>query len=457
MTVSRTAKLPAGPRGHWLWGSLQERRKAPLEMLSRGFAEYGDVVSYQMAHLIRVILFAHPDHVKHIMVDHPTRYTKGPQLKNAEPLLGKGLLLAEGPLWKRQRRLAQPAFHRERINGLVDQMAKATSDLLRRWDAMPQGTVVDMGAEMMRLTLAIVARTLFSSDVTGETEALGAAITTAMHETNKRVLSLNPLKLFLPTRANREFNRALAVLDRAVLGIIEARRRDANPPQDLLSMLMAARDEDTGEAMSDRQLRDEVMTLFLAGHETTANALTWTSWLLDRNPEVVERMRAEVDAVVGDRDPTAQDVRKLEYIGRVFEEGMRLYPPAWVIGRFVEEADEIGGYAVPKGSIVAVSPWVTHRHPAFWEDPERFDPDRFLPERSAKRPKLAYFPFGAGQRMCIGNTFAVMEGQLILAMLVRRYRFTSATGKAPVPIPLITLRPGEAPMRLERRAGAATA
>jgi cytochrome P450 len=456
MSTSPAAKVPAGPRGHWLWGSLQERRKTPLEMLSRGFAEYGDVVRFRMAH-IRVTLFAHPDHIKHIMVDNPARYSKGPQLRNAKPLLGEGLLLAEGPLWKRQRRLAQPAFHRERINGLVDQMAQATRDLLRRWDAMPDGTVVDMGAEMMRLTMAIVARTLFSSDVTGDTEAIGAAITTAVHTTNDRVLSLNPLKLVLPSRANREFDKALAVLDRAVLGIIEARRKDPNPPQDLLSMLMAARDEETQEAMSDRQLRDEVMTLFLAGHETTANALTWTSWLLDRNPDAVERMRAEADAVLGDRDPTAQDLRKLEFTGRVFDEGMRLYPPAWVIGRFVEEDDVIGGYEVPKGSITAVSPWVTHRHPAFWENPEKFDPDHFLPERVAKRPKLAYFPFGAGQRMCIGNTFALMEGQLILSMLSRRYRWTSVTGQAPVPDPLITLRPGPTPMRLERRKGPASA
>lgn len=449
MPAPATPKRPDGPAGHWLWGNLIERQRDPLGMLARGFARYGDIVRYRIGPF-QAIQLAHPDAIKHVLVDHPTRYTKGRGFKRAEVLLGQGLLTAEGEHWRRQRRLAQPAFHRERLAALADAMARDTLDLLRRWDALPDGATVDVSAEMMQLTLSIVAHTLFSADVTGEAAALGQVITTVLHETNERLTRLNPLRFMLPTRANRDFSRALGVLNRTVLGIIEARRKEPHPPNDLLQMLLEARDEDTREAMDDRQLRDEVMTLFLAGHETTANTLAWTWHLLDKNPEAFEKLRAKADAVLGGRLPTAQDLPKLDYAKRVIEESMRLYPPAWIMGREASEDDEVLGYAIKKGDIVFASQWLTHRHPAFWEQPERFDPDRFTPERSAGRPKLAYFPFGAGQRMCLGNNFALMEAQLVLVLIAQHYRLVSATGQPPTAQPLITLRPGEVPMRLRR-------
>jgi len=307
---------------------------------------------------------------------------------------------------------------------------------------------VDLAAEMMRLTLDVVSRTLFGADVAGADE-VARAVYKCIQLSNDRMLSLNPLVTVLPTQANRDFKEALRVVDQAVFGIIEQRRRETTPRHDLLAMLMEAVDEDTREGMNNQQLRDEVMTLFVAGQDTTAAGLTWLFSLLHCHPEVARKVRDEVAQVVGDREPTGQDLMQLKYTRWTFEETLRLYPPAWVIGRFSKEDDVLGGCRVPKGTYVLMSPFILHRHPAYWEDPERFDPERFTPERTQQRPKLAYVPFGAGQRQCIGNNFAMMEVQVIAAMVLRRFKLELVSGQMPQPEPLLTLRPkGAVPTRL---------
>jgi len=411
-------------------------------MFVRGMREYGDIVHFRM--LVRhVYLVSAPEGVKHVLVDHTAKYSKGTGIqKLGALLLGDGLLTSEGELWKRQRRLAQPAFHRERLAKLAGVMTSATRDMLDRWEQRKaRGESFDAAVDFMALTLSIVSRALFSIDVAEDAAAVGKAMTVALEETNRRILSFVPFPLWVPTADNREYRAAVRVLDDVVFKIIDARRKGQSTGTDLLQMLMEARDEETGAGMDDRQLRDEVMTLFLAGHETTANALAWTVWLVARHPEVEARLRAEVEQVLGGRAPEVQDVSKLRYVSQVLDEAMRLYPPAWITARECIEPDELMGYHVPRGTIVAVCPFTTHHNPRLWPDPDRFDPDRFAPERAQDRPRHAYFPFGAGQRMCIGNSFALMEMALVLAMLYQRFSPRLEEGHPVEPHPRVTLRP----------------
>jgi cytochrome P450 len=347
----------------------------------------------------------------------------------------------------------QPVFHRQRIAGFARLMTAAALEMLARWEAETVERC-DLADEMMRLTLAIVGRALFSIDLAREAHAVGPAFTTV----NRHLGQFNLMLLlpFLPTRANRRFRKAVAELDQVVWRVIGERRKsgaDGEDRGDLLSMLLAARDADTGEGMSDRQLRDEIITLMLAGYETTANALTWTFYLLAQNADAERRLHEEVDAVLGARPPEADDLPRLVWTRMVIEEAMRLYPPAWIVTRGAIEDDELAGHRIAAGSIVMASPWVTHRHPDFWPEPERFDPERFSPERAAGRHRYAYFPFGGGPRLCIGSGFAMTEAQLILATVAQRHRFRLEPGYRATPEPLITLRPrGGMPVTVERRA-----
>lgn len=436
-----TARKPPTHAGHWLWGSLMQHRKDPLAFLLRCFHQYGDLVAHRMGP-VPVFQVNHPDLVKYVLVDKPQVYEKsGYFFDGLKPLLSNGLVISVGETWKRQRRLQQPAFHREKLAMLVQTMVKSTSEMIQRWQALPPNSTVDLVEEMVRLTLSTVNRTLFSTDLSSEVDDIGRATGTCLRISNARCLSLNPLRASMPTRENRDFDAALGVLNRAIARIIDERRKDSAPRDDLLSMLMAARYEDTNEGMDDRQLRDELLNLLLAGHETTAMGLTFMWSLLHFNPEAARKLREEVVEVLGDRDPTAQDLPKLKRVLWTFEETLRLYPPSWGIGRTAKEADAIAGYKVTKGTFVLASPWVIHRHPAFWEDPERFDPERFSPERSQNRAKLSYIPFGAGQRQCIGSNFSMMEAQIVTAMVARRFQPELVVGQMPEPDPLITLRP----------------
>jgi cytochrome P450 len=356
-------------------------------------------------------------------------------------LLGNGLVTSEGSFWLRQRRIAQPAFHRDRIIGFADVMRTATREMLHAWQPrIESGSAFDVHDEMMKLTLRIVGETLLSADVTGAARDVGDALTELLHQAITRTRSVFWVPDAWPTPANRRFHHARGVLDDVVLGIIHARRTSGEDKPDLLSMLMNAVDEETGERMDDVQLRDEVMTLFLAGHETTSNALTWTLWQLANLPEIESKLRAEIDDVTHGAEPSVEHVMRMPYLDAVLKESMRLYPPVWIVTRSASVDDVIGGYRIGKGDFVFLSPWVTHRHPKLWPNPTTFDPTRFLVDDDT-RPKYAYFPFIGGPRKCIGDFFATLEMKLLLTMILQRVRLTLVPDHVVVPEPVITLRP----------------
>jgi cytochrome P450 len=447
--VAALAAAP-GPKSFWPVGHVVQFRRDPLALLTRLAREYGDVARF-LAATQTVYLLNHPDHVKDVLVTHQGRFKKGRALQRAKRLLGEGLLTSEGDFWRRQRRLAQPAFHKQRINSYAETMVAYAEKSSARWR---DGETLDVAAEMMRLTLAVVGKTLFDADVESDADEVGAALAEVMSLFGYLMLPFSELLEKLPLPPRRRFERARARLDRVIYRIIEERRREGRDRGDLLSTLLHAVDEEGDRTgMTDEQLRDEVMTLFLAGHETTANALAWTWYLLSQHPEAEARLHAELEEVLTGRPPTAEDFPRLRYTEMVVAESMRLYPPAWAIGRLALEDHEAGGYLIPRGSLVLISPYVMHRDPRFFPDPERFDPERFTPEAKSARPQFAYFPFGGGQRRCIGESFAWMEGVLILATLARRWRLRLAPDANVRTEPRITLRPGKGgiPMRTEAR------
>jgi cytochrome P450 len=438
---------PPGPAFLTPFEAGRMMRRDPLTFVSGLARDYGDSVLVRMGPM-HFYMFFHPDAVKHVLQENHQNYVKGPIIARVKVLIGEGLFTSEGSFWRRQRRLAQPAFHRERIAGLVDTMVRCTAERLEGWaPRVAHGAPFDVAEEMSALTLTIVGRALFGRDLSGEAAAAGRALAVTLEIAAERAMSYAVLPIQIPTARNRAFRRARRVLDDLVYEMIGARRRSGEDTGDLLSMLMAARDEETGEGMTPRQLRDEVMTFFLAGHETTAVALSWTWSLLAKHPEVVERLRHEVAGVLGTRPPTMADLPNLPLCRMVVEEAMRLYPPVWGVGRQAVKEDIVGGYRIPAGTVLSLSPWVTHRHPDFWPDADRFDPDRFAPEQVRSRPKHAYFPFSSGPRLCIGETFALVEAQIVVAMMTQRYELALPAGAAVVPEPHLTLRPrGGLPM-----------
>jgi cytochrome P450 len=374
-----------------------------------------------------------------VLVTHNRKFMKGEGLQRAKRLLGEGLLTSEGEFHLRQRRLAQPAFHRQRIAGYAATMVEYADRACDRWQA---GETRDVAREMMRLTLAIAGKTLFDANVEGEADEIGKALTTTFDLFNTLTLPFRQLLERLPLPASKRFLKARERLDATIYRIINERRASGEDRGDLLSMLIAARDEEgDGSGMTDEQLRDEAMTIFLAGHETTANALTWTWYLLSQHPEIEARFHAEVDETLKGALPTAEDFPRLRYTEMVFAEVMRLYPPAWVIGRRALGDHQIDGYKIPARSILLISPYVTHHDARFFPDPFRFDPERWTPEARESRPKFSYFPFGGGPRVCIGESFAWMEGALVLATIARRFRMRLAPGHPVEMRPLVTLRP----------------
>jgi cytochrome P450 len=435
--------------GEPILGSLRAFKADRLTFLERAAQQHGDVVAFRLGWR-RFYLVAHPEGVKRILVDNYPNYRKesrGQELLKA--LLGQGLVTAEDETWKRLRRLSQPAFHKDRIAAFAPLMTQAAVAAVSGWRA---GEELDVTEAMSRLTLTIVGRSLMSTDLSDSASDVGEALTFVLRELSARTTSI--IDYFLgtevPTCRNRRLKQAIGTLDRMVAATIAERRRSPGGHEDLLSLLMAARDDDGGGALSDTLLRDQVMTMILAGHETTANALAWTFYLLSKDPGVERRAHAEVVSVLGDREPDLASLARFPYLRAVIEESMRLYPPVWALARNVVEPDEIAGYEIPAGSFVFAVPWVTHRHPAVWENPEGFDPDRFLVDPT-DRPRFAYFPFGGGARQCIGNTFALMEAQLILAALLRRFRLDLVPGVRVVPEPMMTLRPRGLRMKLTRR------
>jgi cytochrome P450 len=397
-----------------------------------------------------LVLLTHPQQVKDVLVTQQRNFRKGRGLERARKLLGDGLLTSEGETHLRQRRLIQPAFHRERIASYGTVM---TDCAVRARDRWPDGGTVDVAEEMMRLTLGIVGLTLFAADVEAQARSVGEALTAVLNSFWTTMLPFADLLEKLPIGILKRGRDARAELDRIIYGLIAERRARPGDRGDLLSMLLLAQDEEAGgRGMSDAQVRDEAMTIFLAGHETTANALSWTWYLLGQSPDVEARLHEEVDRVLGGRTPTIADIPNLTFVEQVLTESMRLYPPAWVYERIALADDVVGGFRVPKGTIVGVAPYVMHRNPRLFPDPERFDPERFDKARAKERPKHAYLPFGGGPRTCIGNAFAMMEMQIVLAMMAQSFRFEVQPGFELELEPSVTLRPKHGlPMRLARR------
>jgi len=400
---------------------------------------FGDVVRFRLGPNI-LHLAAHPNHVRQVLQERADLYDKETRSSlRIREMTGLGLLTANGETWRRERRLIQPAFRPAAVDGFVERMTEATAAMLDRWEQL-KNYPIDVASEMMRLTYTIVGRTLFSTDVASDADDVEHAMSVLLGNTYQRLERIVAPPRWLPTRGNLRFRKALAAVDRVVYRILSARRRQPADAHDLLSILLRERDEETGTGLSDHQLRNETITLLLAGHETTANALAWTFYLLASHPEEMEKLRDEATAVIGDRTPGPDDLTSLPCTERAFKEAMRLYPPIWAMERRAVEEDDLGGFRIPKGSTVVISPWVTHRHPGLWKEPDRFDPGRFSAERIERRPPLAYLPFGAGPRFCIGGHFAMVEGQIITAMVARRWRLRLVPGHPVVPRPGITLR-----------------
>jgi len=450
-SASPTPDARAKRAGSPLFDLLAFRRD-PLRFLTRIAREHGDIVHFRIGPQ-HVLLLNHPDLVRDALVTRADCFHKGRALQRAKRLLGEGLLTSEGEHHRRQRRLAQPAFHRKRIDSYGALMVEYAARDSARWQ---DGETRDIAHEMMRLTLAIVGKTLFDADVESEADEIGGALTQILELFQMLLLPYSEYLERLPLPANRRFTRARAALDAVIYRIIEERRASGTDRGDLLSMLLVAQDEEDSASggMSDEQLRDEVMTIFLAGHETTANALAWTWYLLAQNPEAEARLHAELDAVLeGGRLPTVEDLPRLRYTEMVLAESMRLYPPAWVIGRLAIKDYAVGGAVAEKGALVLLSQYVMHRDARFFPDPLRFDPERWTPEAKESRPQYSYFPFGGGARRCIGEGFAWMEGTLLVATIARRWRMRLVSGHAVVPHPRITLRPKHGiRMTLEERA-----
>lgn len=429
-----------GPRGVPLVGSLFDAWRDPLKLLSDCARDHGDVVRLRFGPY-RYVLVSGLAEIQHVLVKNQKNYTKSRSYQGVKLVLGDGLLTSEGEFWRRQRRLVQPAFHVQKLRGLAGTMARLTEEQIARWKSLPQGArTLDMHAEMTRLTFRIVGQTLCSSDVEGDAQAIGDAITAAMRFANEYVENVVRFPTWLPLPKNIRFHRAKTTLDALVYRLIEEHRSNSDRDGDLLSMLMAETDEGDGQGMTPKQLRDEVMTLVLAGFETTTNALTWTLYLLSKHPDIAHKLQQESLEVLGGRAPTFEDLPRLELTERVLQEAMRLYPPAWCLERTAVEDDEVGGYTVPAGTTIAICPYVLHRNPSYWDNPEAFDPDRFLPERGAARSRFAYLPFGDGPRICIGKGFAMMEAKIVLAMFAGAFGLERG-GHAVELDPGITLRP----------------
>jgi cytochrome P450 len=410
-----------------LFGCLREFRRDQLNFLRDLWRTHGSYVRIPTLPGYDIYLLADPAAVEHILVKNYKNYRKPEFLVGpVRLLLGNGLFSSEGEFWLRQRRLAQPAFLRGSIARLAAPMTTAVENLIRAWEAEQGGQTLDIVSEMMGLVLEIAGATLFGADVAASAEAIGAAERDIFAMVRRKMDNPLSAPLWVPTRRNRSYHAAKRMLDEVVFRVIESRRRSGRAENDLLDLLLAARDDGSGTGKSDAQLRDEVLTLLFAGHDTTASGLSWAWYLLARHPQIQEALHDEAASLLSGRAPAAEDLPKLPLATAVLQEALRLYPPAPGLARSAVEPDEIQGRPIPARAILMPSQWVIHRHPDYWDEPDHFHPERFLPGQDRERPKFAYFPFGGGPRGCIGNTFALIEGALILAGLAQRFVFRPA-------------------------------
>jgi cytochrome P450 len=434
---------PPGPKNRGIVGNLPMASGDPLGVFTQWARQYGDVFYYRIFHR-HIYFLNHPDLVKDVLVTNHQNFIKGEAVRFNRRIFGNGLITNEGSSWLQQRRLIQPAFHRERIESYANTMVAYAERMIATWR---DGEERDIHRDMMHLTLEIVTKTLFNVEIAGERDRIAVALNTLMQLSSGARMLLPPLLRLTPTPGNLRYLQAARRLDDIVYALIRERRASGKVHgasgkiiDDLLSTLLEARDE-TGASMPDKQLRDEVMTILLAGHETTAVSLSWTWYLLAQNPEVEQKLCAELRQVLNGRSPTPGDLPELRYTERVIKEAMRLYPPVWTLVRNPIKDCEIGGYRVLAGASVIMSPWVMHRDPQHYDEPERFNPDRWLDERTIGASKFTYFPFGGGPRSCIGSTFAMMEAVLVLATITQRYKIGVLQDPPVEPLPTITLRP----------------
>jgi len=447
-----TATKPYPPKveqEHWFFGSAYYLSKDRMSFLRDHCTKHD--INWVTSRFLNIAVTNYPAYIQHVLVDNNKNYRKSFGYDKIKHLLGNGLITSDGAFWQRQRRLAQPAFHKKRLQVLTSVMAKHAERMAEKWHSYAKNKeTVDISHDMMEIALEIVGEALFSSDVTDKVPIVDRNLTVANELGMQRVLNPFALPLWVPTPANIKEKKAIENLDEVVWHIIGKRRLTTEHYDDLLSMLMEARDEDSGESMTDQQLRDEVMNLFLAGHETSANALSWFWYLLTQYPEEEQKLRDEVNGVLAGRTPTFDDLPNMPYTKMAIREAMRLYPPAWFIGRMSMEQDEIGGYYIPPNTNVLISTFFTHRDSRWWDDPLTFEPERFTEANMKKRPKFAYLPFGGGPRQCIGNNFAMMEMQIIVPTLLQQFQLSLSDTAKIESDPLITLRPKHGmPMRVK--------
>jgi cytochrome P450 len=425
-------------------GSLFQARRDPLRFAMDLTRNVGDIVKFRIGFYTGYLL-NHPDYFHHVLSLNNRNYNKeNYNYRKLKPVLGEGLITANGDRWLEHRRLIQPAFQRKQIADFGETTIQAAKDMLEQWgSSYSTGRSLDVAAEMMELTLKIITTSLFSNHIRSSTEIVRKAFTVLNEDVAYRFKTAFVPPLWIPTKRNRVFKKAREELDKLVYEIIDRRRKSSNSQNDLLDILLAAHGDSGGEqkGLTDRELRDEVMTLMLAGHETTANLLTWSCYLLSRHPEAEQKLRNEITEVLDGRDPVFDDLPSLNYTKKVLQESLRLYPPVWIISRNAISDDVIDGYSIPAGATVTLCSYTLHRHQEFWENPEEFNPGRFTKGQNDNRHQYAYLPFGGGPRSCIGKHFAMMEALLILAMIYRRYHLKLVPEQTVVPEPLVTLRP----------------
>ncbi|MFW5966101.1 MAG: cytochrome P450 [Persicimonas sp.] len=443
MMLDRTQspKSPPGPTGLEVASWLSHARRDTFGAFASLAREYGDVARCPLLPGHALYLCSSPEAAKHVLQDNHRGYKKAVTYDYLEPVVGKGLLTSHGDLWLRQRRLVAPMFHRKRVRTYLETMAESTAQMLDDWAQLDDDDTIDVAEQMSQLTLSVAGKILFNRDIGRDSDWIGESMLLLFRDINQRILSLFSLPRAIPTPHNRRVQKALDDLEDLVYGMIEERRGRADQFDDLLSTFMLAEDEETGERMSDEEIRDEIMTFMIAGHDTTSNLLAWALYLLSKHPGTRARLESEIDDVLEARVPDIDEVRSLDFLEQVVDETLRLYPPAWTIEREPIEDDVIAGYHIPAGSIVAVGPYFVHHNPRVWENPEGFDPDRFGPDAERPDHRYAHFPFGGGPRMCVGADFAILEAKIILAAITRNFRLDLVPFQKVEPEATVTLYP----------------
>ncbi len=442
MAATTNGRVPPGPRGHPVLGNTLGFKNDIIGTLMAGFRDYGDLVKFRgVGPLFPIYLYAHPDYAMQALKDKAENYPRTPLVRSKwRMVVGDGLICIEGDFWRTQRKLAQPSFDPKLLQSFDRLVADETEQMLEHWDGFAErGESFDVAREMVHLALANVGGAMFGAAWRDEALVMADAVEFTIGYAYKLLTQPVVLPENVPTPANRRFQEARRTLERIMERIIASRRGLDEQPKDLLGALLSARDEETGRGLTEYQVRSHLMTFMFGGHETVAVGLAWTWWLLSKHPEVLRKVQAEVDEKLNGERPTFENTRQLEYLTRMINESLRVCPPVWLMSRMPTADDEVGGYHIPAGSQVLISSYVSHRHPDVWDNPEGFDPDRWLPERVAERPKHAWFPFSGGPHQCIGGYFGLMEMQIVIAMVLQRYELELFPGHKVEPKPGITL------------------